>query len=123
MDRIEAQAAVRSLLDELRKKYVPVEGVGTPIGQLGFDYGYHQALAEVDAGLYRVFPEPLEYVSDLGPNFENMTLIDWSAICGYQGACTAKPGHYRDGTPHQFSRRLPVKPTALAGVPAATSHD
>uniref|UniRef100_A0A6M3JNQ1 Uncharacterized protein n=1 Tax=viral metagenome TaxID=1070528 RepID=A0A6M3JNQ1_9ZZZZ len=49
MDRA-AYEEVLTIIDVLKQKYVPTEGVkGQSSGQLGFDYGYHQALIEVQA--------------------------------------------------------------------------
>ena len=58
MDSFDAIQAMRTLLAEMRRtRYVPDEARdrGRP-GQLGFDYGYHQALYEVEAKLYLAFP-------------------------------------------------------------------
>uniref|UniRef100_A0A6M3LSE7 Uncharacterized protein n=1 Tax=viral metagenome TaxID=1070528 RepID=A0A6M3LSE7_9ZZZZ len=49
MDRA-AYEDVLAILDDLKQKYVPIEGVkGQSSGRLGFDYGYQQALIEVQA--------------------------------------------------------------------------
>jgi hypothetical protein len=56
----------------------------------------------------------MDRVTRLGPNFENMRLIDWGAICGYQGSCRAKPGH--PPGEHRFSGYFPL----LADPPPAT---
>lgn len=51
----------------------------------------------------------IEYVDSLGFQFENMRNIDWGAICGYQGACTAPPGHPQGQ--HDFkSHKFPLLP-------------
>ena len=57
----QAQEAVRALLKEMHKRHVPdeVRDRGSK-GALGFDYGYQQALFEVEAKLYLVFPLVLE---------------------------------------------------------------
>jgi hypothetical protein len=54
----QATEAMRQLLDEMHKRYVPDEERDRNArGALGFDYGYQQALYEVGAKLYLVFPE------------------------------------------------------------------
>lgn len=47
---------LHEVAQELRKKYQPVEGVpGQSMGQLGFDYGYGQGIAELEIRLSIAF--------------------------------------------------------------------
>ena len=54
MTPYQAQEAMRALLKEMHKRHRGSKGA------LGFDYGYQQALFEVEAKLYLVFPLVLE---------------------------------------------------------------
>jgi len=46
--------AVRAILAEKRKRFVPDETAQQGQGALGFDYGYQQALREVESALYLI---------------------------------------------------------------------
>jgi hypothetical protein len=50
---------MEAVLDDMKKRFVPNE-VATAagrqgVGQLGFDYGYHQAIAEIGVRIYLAF--------------------------------------------------------------------